>query len=271
MNNTTAFPTETRTAFAVRSAAALLLELETQTLPADPFSIAHDCGWRMHSYSAASDRLQLSLREFRVSSAMREAFTVYRRKPVIFYDDARLNSERIRFSLCHEFGHIVLRHFADFRHITLDDAQLQLLDREASIFAANLLAPPAVVQAISPEKRQRCRKIFGLSQAAWQLRLSRLEADLSMLTDEQQKLQLQQFDRWMHAVHCNDCGAAFRHTGQQTCPHCGGKRLAWQPYTTSEQEISTVQHRPPLLQHSARTAVKSCMLTAELENPMVLD
>ena len=271
MNKTIPFPADPRTAFAIRSAFAFLQELEIQVLPADPFSIAYECGWRIHSYSAASDHLQLSLNEFRASSAMREAFTVYRRKPVIFYDDVRLNRDRILFSLCHEFGHIVLKHFADFRYITLNDAQLQLLDREASIFAANLLAPPAVVHAISPEKRQRCRKIFGMSQAAWQHRLSSLEADLSVLTNEQQALQLKQFDRWMHAVRCRDCGISFHHAGHTACPHCGGKRFVWQPHSAAAHVISPIQHVVPIPRILTNTVAKGRILTAELENPMILE
>lgn len=53
---------------------------------------------------------------------------------------------RVKFSLCHEFGHIVLKHFDDYdlspiHAFTIGDKLIRTLDRETNIFTTELLMP----------------------------------------------------------------------------------------------------------------------------------
>ncbi len=260
---TDAFPTQPRVERTVRAAASFLLKAGVQALPLDPAEIIRSQGWRLQPYSRAADRSQLSLGEFRSTVGTQDAFTALRRRPVVFYNDTILSRERIAFSLCHEIGHIVLGHFADFRPGSLTDAQLSLLDGEANVFAANLLAPPTVVDAIAPEKRPRCREIFGLSRTAWTRRLTTLASDLACLTPDDRAAQLTRFDAWMHAYRCRDCSCAFR--GGRVCPRCGSARIAWDPRRIAVRPVS----RPDRMIPAPPPRKTRRMLEADLDNPMV--
>lgn len=260
-----AFPHHPRMERTVRTASSFLLETGVRTLPVDPAEIIRSRGWRLQPYTGAADRSQLSLGEFRAEVGTQDAFTVLRRRPVIFYNDTIISRERIAFSLCHEIGHVILGHFADFRPDTLTAAQLALLDVEADVFAANLLAPSPVADAIAPEKRPRCREMFGLSRTAWERRLTGLAADLACLTPDDRAAILTRFDAWMHAHRCRDCHHAFH--GGRVCPRCGSTRIAWDPQRLAVRIIPPCTGRIVRPTPPARGVRR--MLEAELENPMI--
>ena len=94
------------------------------------------------------------------------------------------NPGRDRWSMAHEFAHIYLRHFEDFQMNTLHDDFLTerdhyILDREADIFARELLMPPvwikrAVGDRISADTIRRVRDEFDVSWEAAIIRLDEL-------------------------------------------------------------------------------------------------
>lgn len=71
----------------------------------------------------------------------------------IFYDDTK-SRERIRFTIMHEIGHIVLEH----------TEHSQLAESEANFFAKYSLAPPPLVHKIKPEDYMDISNAFDLSQ-----------------------------------------------------------------------------------------------------------
>lgn len=71
----------------------------------------------------------------------------------IFYDDTK-SRERIRFTIMHEIGHIVLEH----------TEHSQLSESEANFFAKYSLAPPPLVHRIKPEDYMDISNAFNLSQ-----------------------------------------------------------------------------------------------------------
>lgn len=70
----------------------------------------------------------------------------------IFYDDTK-SRERIRFTVMHEIGHIVLGH----------TEHGQLAESEANFFAKYSLAPPPLVHKIKPEDYMDISVAFDLS------------------------------------------------------------------------------------------------------------
>ncbi len=74
-------------------------------------------------------------------------------KHCIIYDDSVPNG-RIRFSILHEIGHIVLGHKQDST----------IADAEADFFAKYAIAPPMLVHLICPLDYKTLAQSFGLSE-----------------------------------------------------------------------------------------------------------
>lgn len=58
---------------------------------------------------------------------------------IVYYDPAMMTAERLRFSLAHEFGHIVMHHHGH------NEAE----EKEADFFAAHLLLPRALIAELN--------------------------------------------------------------------------------------------------------------------------
>ena len=80
---------------AVHEGAAFLTAHQVRMLPVDPIALAAGCGWRVKPYTKMADKLQLSLGEVIETYGTQDAFTVYRQRPVIFYNDTVRSRERI--------------------------------------------------------------------------------------------------------------------------------------------------------------------------------
>lgn len=113
---------------------SLLTELNINSIPIDPFEIAALCNIGIVSYSTFSQEKQKLL-----FARSKEGFcfeTDY--GFMILYNDKRSIS-RIRFTIAHELGHIMLEH----------SQESELAEAEANFFAKHLLAPPVLVQLIA--------------------------------------------------------------------------------------------------------------------------
>jgi len=85
-----------------------------------------------------------------------EAFTLLSEKTnvyYIYYDDRIRNEPRVRWSICHELGHILTGHLADYELTTtnftnISDKQVGALEIEAHMFASELLAPSPIMHII---------------------------------------------------------------------------------------------------------------------------
>ena len=144
-------PEEARRAEAVCMACRILRSNQVRLLPADPVSLAREMGFDLMPLrelsSLSREDPDALVRLTRGSDAFTFFFTRTLRV-VIVYDDQVRSAERIRFSLFHEFGHILLNHF-EFGDLTrMSDAQSRVLEREADIFARNLFCPPPVFDQI---------------------------------------------------------------------------------------------------------------------------
>ncbi|EGP4808374.1 ImmA/IrrE family metallo-endopeptidase, partial [Enterococcus faecium] len=99
-----------------------------------------------------------------------DAFTLSRGEEfiIVYNSDITTNIvERIRFSIAHELGHIILNHFSSGDLILtrggLSEERYKILEKEADTFARELLAPTFLMQ---PEKwsiKQVC-DIFDVSK-----------------------------------------------------------------------------------------------------------
>ena len=114
--------------------------------PFDCIKVLEAYGYTVKTYIEASKSTD-ELR--RLSRYSPDAFTDSVNK-IVYYND-NLSHQRIRFSLMHEFGHIILK---------TDD------DLRANLFAGEVLAPPPLVYSLGLKTATRISEYFDISIAA---------------------------------------------------------------------------------------------------------
>lgn len=127
-------------------------ECNITSFPIDCISILKHYGYKVLTYS----ELQSINEEFKILCSLLsdDAFSdsIHR---IVAYNH-KTNAGRIRFSLMHELGHIVLSH----------TSHSQANEDEADYFASNILAPRSVIFRSKVNTAEALREKFGLSYAA---------------------------------------------------------------------------------------------------------
>ncbi len=155
---------------------------------------------------------------------------------IIVYNEKRAR-KRIRFSIAHEFAHILLGHLKDERtEISrggLDDPTFYAMEGAANTFAGNLLAPPVLIQAriaggafnsYIPD----LAKFFDLSDdAVEKYRGADYRFWLTMEPQESEKRILARCKNWLFPRACFNCHKISYSTGRDRrfCPICGNTEL----------------------------------------------
>lgn len=206
-----------------------------RSFPIRPMEIIRRRGWQLRTYAQMAARYDEQATSADVADLFgsRDAVTSVRLEggqPVhylICYNDQTELPERLSFSLAHEIGHILLGHFAFGQPDGLPEHQARLLDAEANAFAANLLAPAAIVSLMRKPRRAHDRLLFGLSKAGWQTRLDTLAQDAARSSTESALQLKRQFASFLYRRQCAACGAIFLH--RDCCPACASRELRWAP------------------------------------------
>lgn len=120
------------------------------TFPFDPFEICKKMNIELVKYSTLSLHAKMKLYATGNSDAV--SCIDSNNKIMIFYNDIKL-PERIRFSLMHELGHIVLEHLE----------RSAIAEIESNFFAAYSLAPTAIIDYFNPSTPQEIAKRFYVS------------------------------------------------------------------------------------------------------------
>ena len=114
------------------------------SFPIDIFAVITALGYKLLTYrEIATDEIQLQ----KMKLISGDAFVI-RKTKVICYNDQVLSKNRIRFSLAHEVGHIVMMS---------DDEDV------ADAFAAALLAPKSIVFARQIRTAKKISEVFKIS------------------------------------------------------------------------------------------------------------
>lgn len=154
----------------------ILLACGVERLPVDLNVIAQHLGGRVYAYSRGRKLLEdTGLAEVaeRVSG-----LTFYAgAQPVILYNDAE-TPQRIRFTIGHELGHIVLGHVRPGEHTRQNrDPQPgdDPMEQAANRFAADLLAPACVLWGLDLHRAEDIAQICKISIQAARYRAERME------------------------------------------------------------------------------------------------
>ncbi|MBQ5562683.1 MAG: ImmA/IrrE family metallo-endopeptidase [Clostridia bacterium] len=132
---------------------SLFTELNLYDVPIDCFKICERLGIRVVKYSDVNEEKRKACKEFSKDGFCMEIEENGQSVFYIFYDDS-MYDRRIRFTIMHEIGHIVLDH----------TEHSDLAESEANFFAKYALAPPPLVHKYKPEDYCELAEIFQLSQ-----------------------------------------------------------------------------------------------------------
>lgn len=136
-------PSKPRDSLVTRLAYKTLLAIGTVSLPIDPFEIIKNFGWKAYSVEEAEEygvKCPFNLHENKPAINYRVPITGERF--IIYYDEKYI--PRLRWSIAHEIGHIVLGHKNEFPH-RLTETEYSVAEIEAHLFAAELLSPTRII------------------------------------------------------------------------------------------------------------------------------
>lgn len=126
--------------------------------PADPKQIIEKNGWYLIPYTDFhSDLMEIS----------EDGFTYYYEGRYFIYYNTMKPSNRIRFTLFHEIGHIILNHHTEFKkEILQNSGDTGFMESEANIAARNLMAPAHIIRNLYTGIYPFLSDIFKMSDEA---------------------------------------------------------------------------------------------------------
>lgn len=185
----------------------ILLDCNVDRLPVDLNAVCRKLKIRVLSYSDGSriiERAHLGQAVHRT-----DGMTFYMRKtPVILFDE-KMIPPRIKFTIAHELGHIVLGHVKP-GGITTANREPQPGDapeeRAANQFAARLLAPACVLWGLGVHAPEDIMRLCRISRQAAEFRAGRMEELYRrnrFLTSKLEKEVYARFQPFIQEVRCH--------------------------------------------------------------------
>ncbi|MBO8158859.1 ImmA/IrrE family metallo-endopeptidase [Thermosyntropha sp.] len=163
---------------------------------------------------------------------------------LIIYNDNPLwieNPQRIRWTIMHEIGHILLGHLEETQEAMITRAALgnqkyKIFEIEAEYFAANILAPAPVLFKLNLFSVEEIMKICNISKTAAENRLKHLLKRMKKgkLFDDDFDI-YNQFLSFIYKKRCLSCHYTFSAQEANYCPICGGKFLEWFGYNNTDK------------------------------------
>jgi len=141
-----------------------LIKNKVERFPLNLQNLANNNNWVIFSYKQFC-KLQ-GINENDLIKKYPDGFTVKTKNApryIICYNENNIK-QRNRFTICHEFGHIILQHIYN---------KTNKLETEANMFAARILMPMLLIKEFNLENAQSLMNIFDVSIEAATHRLSR--------------------------------------------------------------------------------------------------
>lgn len=118
------------------------------SIPINPLDVAKKLGVRVVPYSDLGKEGEAACLRYSPNG-----FKLARNGAWYIYFNGKMPRGRVRFTLLHEIGHIVLGHLQES----------DIAEAEANFFAKFLIAPPVLIDAIEPNDYLDVARAFGLS------------------------------------------------------------------------------------------------------------
>jgi Zn-dependent peptidase ImmA (M78 family) len=101
---------------------------------------------------------------------------IYKGQPIIVINSNCTNICRLRFTVAHELGHIILGHIGKYALVNREPSPNDNpIEQEANIFASRLLAPACVLWGCEVECAEDIMKLCDISFSAAQFRMERMK------------------------------------------------------------------------------------------------
>ncbi|SCG83817.1 double zinc ribbon domain-containing protein [Streptococcus suis] len=178
----------------------------------------------------------------------------------------------VRFSKAHELGHIFLKHFEEFdlpSSLNISNShEYWVLEREAEMFAAELLAPTAILRACNCFDKESIKSLCNLSEEASEYVICDIRRDYHLMEREKAALECQ-FDDFIRnkkyllltsPAFCGNCGAPLK-PADRYCIMCGFK-------TTNNVNIDKVFLYPTTIPLKSTGRVYYCLRCGEIDLPL---
>lgn len=232
----TKIPSEPRYERTKHIANVFLVKQNLARLPINPFEVAKQNNWPISSIINLCKMSGASLSVIKsLIKNSNDGGTIYcsdTNEYHIIFNNLIRSTGRIRWTLMHEIGHIVLNHLVDFHQTRISRKGLTrneyaVLEQEADYFAAHVLAPPIVLYKMgiksSKEIFERCK----LSKEASQNRKKHLDKwSEKPRVDPRSFKVLLNFRDYIYQKKCTRCDFRLVSTKAKCCPICG-KELIW--------------------------------------------
>ena len=230
-------PNKPRYDYVKRTARKVLLSNNIASLPTDIDAIFKNNNILLFSEIQAEQMAMCTMpHEFSINNkiqAITQNRTVQSKSIFItIYKERNRVAGNIRFSKAHELGHIFLKHFEDFEipsSLNISTSrEYWILEREAEMFAAELLAPTAILRACNCFDKRSIQLLCNLSGEASEYVISDINRDYHLKESDKAALECQ-FDSFIRSKKyllltsdnfCQTCGSPT-HSKDQYCRICG--------------------------------------------------
>lgn len=212
----------------------VFISCKLNSYPIDLFLLfKHFKNCRVVSYSAHMKKFNLTEKETISHFGSDEGCTIYnplKDRYIIFYNDLDTYfkvPERVRWTLAHELGHVLLEHnkISDKTKIfrsTLSDDEYSWMEAEANRFASLLLANPIILDKLNISSEADIKKYCNLSLEASKYRYENLlKWKKKKYTTKYDLIILKQFKRFINRNTCSLCNYSFYIKHANFCPICG--------------------------------------------------
>jgi len=175
-------------------------------------------------------------------------------KYITVYNDNKMQ-DRIRWTLSHEIGHILMGHLDDYeetqlRRSGLNAKQYEVLEKEAHAFAGELLRPPVLLALVKTEEISDIQNVCKISYSAAKIgsqKTKEMKGCMYKSHKNEIDFYLKQFYNFINQKRCRKCNHTFIHTKAKYCPICGEKSLLWgntrsSIYEFIEEELKNVKY-----------------------------
>lgn len=232
---------------ACMAAAFVLWEHNVHSLPVDLFAIIKSNKWGIITYRQMADENHCSVQEVatKLKSKDGSAALIDGQYTIAYNDD--MKPERIRFTLGHEIGHILLGHLDNGHTESVDrfnKDEYRLFEKHADIFSRNLIAPPAVLAMRGKSSTIETHWLYNISMGCASMRERCLPGDMNCLAAcGWDVIQKKQFYDYVKKRRCGHCGNTLLFAGDvRYCPVCGATGdqygqdgIAYRPYIPADQ------------------------------------
>lgn len=195
---------------------------------------------RLISFSKHMKQFHLTYKQMLLFTESEDACTDYYADSnifLIYYNDIKpsiVNSNRYRWNIAHELGHVILNHHANhiktriFRS-TLSDYEYNVLEAEADYFAQLILVPHAVLYMFNINNASQIEELCKISGPASKKRYNEYKKWKQRIdgNDLYDKALFYLYYDYIFKKHCATCDVHLIQAKGKYCIICGQKTLQW--------------------------------------------